>query len=319
MTLGRGGIRVTGGAMLAILVVVLAVLKWLQTGSALVVFVGGAALAAMALDVVVARAVVRKAGLVVTSSAYDAVVGDVLTLWVTVTGSTRPTTLRGAGIDRGLTTIHVNPPATAKMPCPVGPRGVFTRLELEVSNAGLSGLLGWGQSRRSPFAEPIHVGPRPVDPGTPLPELAFSAPEGAPQPSVSGDIVRGVRPYVRGDALRRVHWPATARAGDLMVMEVEEPVAPSLLIVLDLGSPGTAAEQAAGRAAWYAREGLRRDYDVRLATLEAAGPAVGRVSSEHDVNRRLATAVAGATRLKPPRQGTAATVVVSDEGDTWGS
>nr|MDQ6928394.1 DUF58 domain-containing protein [Actinomycetota bacterium] len=210
---------------------------------------------------------------------------------------------------------------TAKMPCTVGPRGVFTRLEVDLSSTGLCGLLGWGRDLRVPFVESIYVGARPVDPGVPLPELAFSAPDGAPQPSVSGDIVRGVRPYVRGDALRRVHWPATARAGDLMVMDVDEPIAPKLFIVLNLSGHGHAAEQAAGRAAWYAFEALRRDYEVRLATLEVGGPVIEAVSSQRDVNRRLATAIAGPPRLIGSADGVSATVDVSDDGDedTWGS
>jgi hypothetical protein len=103
-----------------------------------------------------------------------------------------------------------------------------------------------------------------------------------------------------------------------MVMEVEEPVAPRLLIVVNLFGSRNTAEQAAGRAAWYAREALRRDYDVRMATLEAAGPVIGTVPSEHDVNRRLATAVAGPPKLVGNGEGVTAVVDVSDEGDAWG-
>jgi uncharacterized protein (DUF58 family) len=303
---------------MGIVVVLLAFTRWLQSGSSLAVFVGGAVLAVMVLDIAVARFVVTRTSLGVSSTAYDAMVGDIMTLHLTATGPARPISARGAGVDRGLTTVHLVPPATAKMPCTVGPRGVFTRLEVDLSSTGLCGLLGWGRDLRVTFAEPIYVGARPVDPTRALPELAFTAPEGAPRPSVSGDIVRGVRPYVRGDALRRVHWPATARAGELMVMEVEEPVAPRLLIVVNLLGSRHAAEQAAGRAAWYAREAIRRDYDVRMATLEVGGPAIGAVLSEHDVNRRLATAVGGPPRLVGNSEGVSALVDVSDESDAWG-
>ncbi|HUQ64202.1 MAG TPA: DUF58 domain-containing protein [Acidimicrobiales bacterium] len=315
----KGHVRAGSATVLAALVAVFAAMKWVQSGSSIVVFVGGAVVAAMVLDASIARAVVVRARLAASSSSYDAVVGDILTIRVSATGSARPIAVRGAGVDRGLATVRVLPPATAKMPCTVGPRGVFTRLEVEVSSTGLCDLLGWGGDVRVPFSEAIYVGARPVDPGAPLPELAFTAPEGAPRPSVSGDIVRGVRPYVRGDALRRVHWPATARTGDLMVMEVEEPVAPRLLIVLSLGANGYAAEQAAGRAAWYAREALRRDYDVRLATVEAAGPVVGLVASASDVNRRLATAINGPLKVASGPEGITATVQVTEAGDTWGS
>jgi hypothetical protein len=104
-----------------------------------------------------------------------------------------------------------------------------------------------------------------------------------------------------------------------MVMDVDEPVAPRLLVMLNLGAPGPAAELATGRASWYAREALRREYEVSLATLEAAGPVMGLVTSAGDVNRRLATAVVGPLMQTAPGEETTARVVVSDQGDSWGS
>ena len=44
----------------------------------------------------------------------------------------------------------------------------------------------------------------------------------------------GVREYRPGDDLRRVHWPATARRGSLMVKEVEVDLAPYFSVFLDL-------------------------------------------------------------------------------------
>lgn len=47
-------------------------------------------------------------------------------------------------------------------------------------------------------------------------------------------ISMGVREYRTGDDLRRVHWPATARCGTLMVKEVEVDLAPYYTVILDL-------------------------------------------------------------------------------------
>lgn len=47
-------------------------------------------------------------------------------------------------------------------------------------------------------------------------------------------VPMGVREYRAGDDLRRVHWPATARRGALMVKEVEVDLAPYFTVVIDL-------------------------------------------------------------------------------------
>jgi len=47
-------------------------------------------------------------------------------------------------------------------------------------------------------------------------------------------LAMGVREYRSGDDLRRVHWPATARRGALMVKEVEVDLAPYFTVILDL-------------------------------------------------------------------------------------
>jgi uncharacterized protein (DUF58 family) len=134
-----------------------------------------------------------------------------------------------------------------------------------------------------------------------------------------GDVVRGVRDYVPGDPVRRVHWPSSARRGDLVVKEVEEPGAPRLVVALDLGGGAAAGEAAAARAAWYAYEALRRGYEVVLATAEPDGPVTGRVGPPTDVNQRLARAARGKPRLPAGAAARAAVVSVTPEGDAWPS
>ena len=45
------------------------------------------------------------------------------------------------------------------------------------------------------------------------------------------------RPYLPGDSMRRIHWRATARRGELMVREEEQEATPDATIVLDRSAP----------------------------------------------------------------------------------
>ena len=52
------------------------------------------------------------------------------------------------------------------------------------------------------------------------------------RPGDSGDFL-GVRAYRRGDSLRRVHWPQTARLGQMVVCELQTDAVPRVQVVLD--------------------------------------------------------------------------------------
>jgi uncharacterized protein (DUF58 family) len=49
----------------------------------------------------------------------------------------------------------------------------------------------------------------------------------------TGFEVHGVRGYEQGESLRRVHWPSTARRGQLMVKELEDAPRDEVAVVLD--------------------------------------------------------------------------------------
>jgi uncharacterized protein (DUF58 family) len=49
----------------------------------------------------------------------------------------------------------------------------------------------------------------------------------------TGFEVHGVREYEQGESLRRVHWPSTARRGQLMVKELEDSPRDEVAVVLD--------------------------------------------------------------------------------------
>ena len=71
----------------------------------------------------------------------------------------------------------------------------------------------------------------------------------------SGFDFHSVREYERGESLRRVHWPTTARQGRLMVKNLEDPLRDGVCVVLDcdpagaVGKPPESSFDTAVRAA----------------------------------------------------------------------
>ncbi len=71
----------------------------------------------------------------------------------------------------------------------------------------------------------------------------------------AGFDFHSVREYAQGESLRRVHWPTTARRGQLMVKELEETPRDAIAVVLDCdpagvaGTPPDSSFDAAVRAA----------------------------------------------------------------------
>ncbi len=297
----------TGGALLAALVGWTA---WRATGSRLALFVCAAALLALILDLTLAVVATRGVRATVGSVPTDAFVGDAVAVALSVTGPRLSFQVRAFA---GGTFLVTTPPATGRVVGVADARELVTELEVEIAGTGLCGLVTCARRQTVPLPRPLAVGPRPVAPAHPFPELFGAWGEGAPRPSVVGDVVRGVRDYLPGDPVRRVHWASSARRGELVVKEVEEPGAPHLVVALDLGGGAVAGEEAAARAAWYAYEALRRGYEVVMATVEAAGPVTGRVGPPAEVNQRLARAVRG----RPQVLAGAAVVSVTPEGDSW--
>lgn len=99
----------------------------------------------------------------------------------------------------------------------------------------------------------------------------------------------GVRQYIPGDPLRRMHWKSTARTGKLNVIEFEEAKAVNVVIVLDLHQGtnvgkgiDTTLEYLVRMAASLAQNAIRQGASVRLITGDDPDPAdfAGR-GSEH--------------------------------------
>ena len=237
-----------------------------------------------------------------------------LTLDVTAGGAARPVKLLPLGFEGPWTGVVT--PARGRLPLVPLRRGVYTSVLLDVRSAAPLGLVWW---RRRLFVElprPFEVGPMPV-------HVRLDAPRGSEDSgtddgrvaSAQADAVKTVREYLAGDPIKLIHWPATARSGELMVKELEAPVAPVLYLVVDLrGGDDAAVEDAASRAAGLALAAISAGVPVTLLTAEATGPRTGPVSSPGDVNRRLARAVAGA--LPSPPRGTDPIVIRAAGGGT---
>jgi uncharacterized protein (DUF58 family) len=105
-----------------------------------------------------------------------------------------------------------------------------------------------------------------------------------PHPSAQAGFY-GLRPYRPGDSPRSIHWRSSARRGQLLVREFEDPPGEDLVLVLDASGRGPAFEEALSLAAticrnWSRQPGGRLALVVAAAQPEAlegpAGPALER-------------------------------------------
>jgi uncharacterized protein (DUF58 family) len=94
-----------------------------------------------------------------------------------------------------------------------------------------------------------------------------------------------------------MHWRATAHAGELMVRELERPMAEPLTVTVVLPADPEESERVAEIALGTLALLLERGAEVLLATTEATGPVLAPVVERRGAGRRLARAVArpGAT------------------------
>jgi uncharacterized protein (DUF58 family) len=171
-------------------------------------------------------------------------------------------------------------------------RGVHDSVTLDIASAAPFALQWWTRRVVLPLPSTLYVAPRPGRPE--------SFPLGADEDSgVTVNWVqtdegqpRGARPYQPGDSRRRVHWSATAHAGELMVRELERPSAEPVTLTVILPPDPLEAERVAERALGTITRLLERGTTVLLATVEASGPVVAGVADRRAAGRRLARATA---------------------------
>jgi uncharacterized protein (DUF58 family) len=237
-----------------------------------------------------AASVVSAAG---TPVRHPVVVGDELTVEIPLTARNGVTIgWPGAPSARS---IHVGG-AGVVVPARVERRGRFADVVLEARSDAPFGMAVVRRQLRVPLERTLVVGPRPV----PVEASEGSAPaaqweSGTGDGRATGDEVRAVRPYVRGDPAHLVHWPTSAHVGSLVVRELEPPRARGIAVVVHTAAAGgDAAEATLGRAAGCALDALARGAAVVLCVPgeESARPVGGR--------DELLDVLAGATDGAPP-------------------
>jgi uncharacterized protein (DUF58 family) len=120
-----------------------------------------------------------------------------------------------------------------------------------------------------------------VEPVAPLPHSRGDDPTaGAPRPAAvgpSGEDFYGLRPYQLGDDLRRVHWPSTARTGELVVRQLERPWQGRATVLLDVRATSHSEatfEAAVSAAASILLASFQNGALVRLATSDGTDSGI---------------------------------------------
>jgi uncharacterized protein (DUF58 family) len=157
-------------------------------------------------------------------------------------------------------------------PIPTHTRGLLAVGPLTLSRRGLAGL-AHATTVVGDVVE-VRVVPR-VLPVRGLPGGVRRGHVGADERVERGgtDLV-GLREYVPGDDLRRLHWATSARTGTLMIREDADPARPHLAVVLDDHADGYASvadlEDAVEVAASLVTVAIAEGHPVRLVSWSGA-------------------------------------------------
>jgi uncharacterized protein (DUF58 family) len=178
-------------------------------------------------------------------------------------------------------------------------RGVHDSVTLDIATAAPFALQWWTRRVELRLPSTLYVAPRRGRPES-FP-LRDDEDTGVTIDWVQTDVgqPRGARPYQPGDSRRRVHWGATAHAGELMVRELERPSSEPVTLTVTLPADPEEAERVAERALGTIGRFLEQGTTVLLATVEASGPVLASVADRRGAGRRLARAVEGAGTGSP--------------------
>jgi uncharacterized protein (DUF58 family) len=229
----------------------------------------------------------------------DATVGEALELRLSISG--RAARLDVRALDPPGDWLRTASPADGRLPHTATRRGVFRSVRVQLRTSAPLGVFVRTRTVRVALPASIAVAPRPsIAPAILQPVLDDRVSGGSPLVvHGGGDTVRSVRPYAPGDAARLVHWPTSARRGEIVVREHEPPPALGVALVVDLRGP--APEAAASRAAGIGTATLAAGGVVWCGTFED-GARVGEVVADaRALGRRLACASAGPP-AEPPDQ-----------------
>jgi uncharacterized protein (DUF58 family) len=221
----------------------------------------------------------------------EATVGDPVALHLSIRG--RAARLEVRALDPAGSWFSTAAPTEGTCPHIAARRGVFRFVRIQVRTSWPLGVFVRTRTLRVALPSEILIAPRP----TPAPPVLLPVPEetivtsGAALHRAGGDTVRSVRPYVSGDPARLVHWPTSARRGELVVREYEPPPALGVALIVDLR--GADPEGAASRAAGIGNATLALGGLVWCCTCERTGEVSEPVYDARQLGRRLARAVPG--------------------------
>lgn len=190
-----------------------------------------------------------------------------------------------AGADLLLPPINSRQSSNVAYRLPTTARGIVAVGPMSIEITDPFGL-ATARPRAAPVAE-ITVLPR-VDDIPPLPRTVGPDPDGSTETGSlgrNGEDFAALRAYVVGDDLRRVHWPSSARTGDLLVRQHDVPWQGRVCVLLDLRrqtSDGEALERAVSAAGSILRTHLRRGDHARMVTTTGYDSGYGAGGSHLD-------------------------------------
>lgn len=294
-----GGVRPTGlglGLVLVLVMVLTSNPPSLDPQVGAVVVAG--TVAVLLVGAVAPMVAVRRIGVTAMAPA-DVTVGDLVGLDVELTG--RVTRCQIRVLDPVGSWDHAQVPSSGQLRHLADRRGCFSTVRVEVRVTAPLGVVAACRVLWVDLPRPVAVAPRPLAvTWHPSPAPVDAGPRPVARPTLGGDLVRSVRPYVAGDPQNLVHWPTSARTGSLVVRELEPPGPVGQAVVVDLRGLGSETERAASYGLGAARAVLASGGVLLLATCEADGPVVAPVSDPVEAGRRLARAVPGPPGVPPP-------------------
>jgi uncharacterized protein (DUF58 family) len=181
---------------------------------------------------------------------------------------------------RALGVLQPGARCTLPLPVPATRRGLWSFPGVRVWCADPFGLVARPVGRTPPVEVVVVPGPAAAVPATGLPgsdpgragwRSGGADAEGSAAPG--GDEFAGLRPYVAGDRLTRLHWPALARTGDLLVRDFVEPTESLVEVVVDDRS--ARVEESVLQAAAMGCALLRRGTAVAVRTASGERLLVG--------------------------------------------
>ena len=330
------------GLAVAVVLLVAGVLRPAVADPSVTGLVWAGLLGALLLGMVWPVLAVRMVKVTIVAAPQDLVVDQLSSLEIELT--TRASGLSIGCTGSGTSVVDVVSPGVVRIPVTIGARGAYRWIRIDVGSDAPFGIMWANRTRLVPLPRQLLVGPVSQREHVALADLPGDLQE--PSPSghgASGEAVRSVRPYVTGDPSHLVHWPSTARAGSLVVRELEPPATRGIAVVVDLtplaptaaaptaadrrnvpqestargdltahfeAERGDPVESAARRAAGIAEVALDDGARVLLCTVETSGPVSAEVADLLDVRRRLALAVAG-TPSSPPETWPAARITAT--------